>query len=173
MKSEKNIRCEEFRSEMLDVAASLNAAPPGAASAADVASELPPHARECAECAAELASLRSTMQLLDEWNVPEPSPYFDTRLKARLREEATQVAGQSSSLAWWFRRLRVPALAAAMFAAGFTGYSIYQQQQTPAKTAYAQVSGVTDLQTLDKQYDTLDELESLDDAASAAPDAGL
>ncbi len=28
------------------------------------------------------------MSLLDEWQAPEPSPYFDVRLNARLREEA-------------------------------------------------------------------------------------
>ena len=27
------------------------------------------------------------MALLDEWQAPEPSPYFDVRLNARLREE--------------------------------------------------------------------------------------
>ena len=35
------------------------------------------------------------MALLDEWQVPEPSPYFDVRLHARLREEA---AHQSAEL---------------------------------------------------------------------------
>ena len=35
----------------------------------------------------ELASLQQTMGLLDEWQAPEPSPYFATRLQARMREE--------------------------------------------------------------------------------------
>ena len=61
----------------------------------------------CAACAGELASLQQTMALLDEWQAPEPSPYFDSRLRARVREEA--VAASRGWLAW----LRRPAVAAA------------------------------------------------------------
>ena len=32
------------------------------------------------------------MALLDEWQAPEPSPYFDVRLQARLREEMAKPA---------------------------------------------------------------------------------
>src|SRR5947208_15120339 len=46
------------------------------------------HLRACDDCAAKLAQLRQTMSLLDEWQSPEPSAYFDARLRARLREEA-------------------------------------------------------------------------------------
>ena len=38
------------------------------------------HVKECQSCAQELESLRSTMALMDEWEAPEPSPYFLTRL---------------------------------------------------------------------------------------------
>ena len=48
------------------------------------------------------------MALLDEWKTPEPSPYFDTRLQARLREE---MAKPQTGWAHWFRR---PVLAAAL-----------------------------------------------------------
>ena len=161
LKSEKKPRCEEFKEQLLEVAASTNAA-------------LPPHARECADCAAELASLRSTMQLLDQWTVPEPSPYFDTRLKARLREESAREAhGWRAVLVGGLRHLRVPVLALATFAIGFTGYTVYQHEQKPVATAHAPDDGVHDLQSLDKQYDTLAELESLDDAGASAPDTGL
>ena len=44
-------------------------------------------------CAEKLKAMRATMALLDEWQVPEPSPYFDVRLQARLREEMAKAAG--------------------------------------------------------------------------------
>jgi len=50
--------------------------------------EVSKHIESCAGCAGKLNEFRQTMAVLDEWQVPEPSPYFDTRLRARLREEA-------------------------------------------------------------------------------------
>jgi predicted anti-sigma-YlaC factor YlaD len=44
------------------------------------------HLEECAACRAELHELRATFALLDEYTAPEPSPYFDSKLHARLRE---------------------------------------------------------------------------------------
>ena len=52
--------------------------------------------------------MRATMALLDEWQTPEPSPYFDMRLQARLREE---MAKPQAGWLQWFRR---PVLAAAL-----------------------------------------------------------
>ena len=49
------------------------------------------HIRECAACRAELHEIRATFALLDAWHAPEPSPYFDAKLHARLRE-ATEAA---------------------------------------------------------------------------------
>ncbi|HEY4359279.1 MAG TPA: hypothetical protein VGN16_26265 [Acidobacteriaceae bacterium] len=48
--------------------------------------ELQAHMDGCDSCRTELAELNATMALLDEYTAPEPSPYFDTRLHARLRE---------------------------------------------------------------------------------------
>ena len=59
------------------------------------------HVRECARCGAEWNELQATMQLLDGWQVPEPSPYFATRLAARLYEE--REVGPAS----WLERLRM------------------------------------------------------------------
>jgi len=47
------------------------------------------HIAECEECAAELAGMESTWKLLDEWQAPEPSAFFDAKLYARLRVEQT------------------------------------------------------------------------------------
>ena len=48
--------------------------------------EAAPHLAACAECRAELEDLRATMALMDAWTAPEPSPYFDARVRAHLRE---------------------------------------------------------------------------------------
>ena len=55
-----------------------------------------PHLRDCPACLDELTQLRSTMHLLDAWQAPEPSPWFDTRIAARLRQ--AQAAPPESAL---------------------------------------------------------------------------
>ena len=76
------MKCNEIRELMPDLAAGLNAVTP----------EMKSHLDSCAECAGKLEAFRQTMSLLDEWQAPEPSPYFDVRLRARLREELQQRA---------------------------------------------------------------------------------
>src|ERR1700691_3095087 len=58
------------------------------------------HVAECDACRMELEELRATMALLDTWEVPEPNPYFLTRLNARLDDE------RQAAPAGWFERLR-------------------------------------------------------------------
>src|SRR5258707_14288659 len=90
------MKCNETRELMPDLAAGLTAATP----------EVKAHLDSSADCAGKVEAFRQTMSLLDEWQAPEPSPYFDVRLMARLREEsAKQPAG-------WLHWLRKPALAA-------------------------------------------------------------
>jgi hypothetical protein len=67
---------------------------PGAAPAKVTA-----HVAECDRCREELEDLRATMALLDTWESPEPSPYFMTRLNARLDEE------RQAQPAGWLERL--------------------------------------------------------------------
>ena len=85
------MKCNEIRELMPDLAAGLGALTP----------EVKEHVSSCAECAGKLQDFRSTMALLDEWQAPEPSPYFDVRLKARLREEA---AAPARGWLHWLRR---------------------------------------------------------------------
>src|SRR5579885_2918574 len=97
------MKCEEIEDLMLDVAA-------GAGEARSVLDE---HVRDCSSCAAKLAGLRKTMALLDEWQAPEPSPYFDTRLAARMREERAKPEREAWPAAFvssreGTRRLRSP-----------------------------------------------------------------
>ncbi len=92
------MKCEEIRETMPDLASGLVGITP----------EIGAHLVGCGACAAKMEEIRQTMALLDEWVAPEPSPYFDVRLQARLREEMAKP--QAGWLAW-FRR---PVLAAAL-----------------------------------------------------------
>ena len=126
------------------------------------------HVEECAGCREELAELRATMELMDGWEAPEPSPYFLTRLDARMREErATAPAG-------WLERLRArisygpsmhvrPLAAMALTVVLLVGGGAYldvadldQSAMPPGPTAV-----VHDLQTLDNKAQLLDQLETM------------
>ena len=74
------MKCDEIRERMPEVAAGFSQ-PTG---------DEGKHLESCASCAEELKAMRATMALLDEWQAPEPSAYFDTRLRARLREEMSK-----------------------------------------------------------------------------------
>ena len=58
------------------------------------------HVEECSECRHELAALETTMHALDAWEAPEPSPFFEARMAARLRSE------REAQPAGFFERLR-------------------------------------------------------------------
>jgi hypothetical protein len=139
----------EIHELLPDLAAGLAAATP----------EVNDHLRSCAACAETLAEFRKTMALLDEWQAPEPSPYFDTRLQARLREEA---AKQPSGWWVWARR---PALAVSLAVVMVAGVSLYRIEQKPVSSPntagqFANVdpgTAVGDLQTLDKNHDVFND----------------
>jgi anti-sigma factor RsiW len=91
------MKCKEICERMPDLAAGFDAATP----------EINDHLNACADCSGKLAELRSTMALLDEWQAPEPSPYFDVRVMARVRQEHAKAPG-------WLHWIRKPALVAAL-----------------------------------------------------------
>ena len=127
------------------------------------------HLASCAACAEQLKSMRATMSLLDEWQVPEPSPYFDVRLQARLREE---MAKPQAGWMHWFRR---PVLAAALTVIMGVGIGVYfatgggnprgnsNANVNPPAVSADPGSAVGDLQTLDKNDDMYANFELLDD----------
>jgi hypothetical protein len=91
------MNCTQVRELLPDLAAGMNI---------DKGTEdVQTHISSCSACAAKLQGFRQTMALLDQWQAPDPGPYFDTRLGARLREEIARPA------AGWLRR---PALAASL-----------------------------------------------------------
>ena len=99
--------------------------------------EIAAHMVACAECRTELEDLQSTFALLDAWTAPEPSPYFDAKLHARLREaQASAPEGLWDRVCSFLlfstgRRLR-PAMAGALalvlvLGGGGTFAGLYQQ----------------------------------------------
>jgi hypothetical protein len=144
------MNCNQIRELFPDLAAGLSAATP----------DMTQHLHACAGCAGELAEFRQVMALLDEWQVPEPSPYFDTRLKARLREESARPAG-------WMQWFRKPALAvsfAVLMVASFA--LVHIDNSNKPKTMVTVVepgSAVGDLQALDKNHDLYSDFDVLDD----------
>ncbi len=137
-----------------------------------VSPELEEHLRSCTACACELASLRQTMSLLDEWQTPEPSPYFNTRLRARFREEA---AAPAQSWLAWLRRPVVAAAAAVLVALGagllelghFRSDSNTLANNDNVVRVSAPGSAVGDLQYLDKNADLFSDFDALDGQSSS------
>jgi hypothetical protein len=130
------------------------------------------HVEECESCRGELAELRATMDLLDTWKGPEPSPYFLTRLDARMREEWQ--AAPAGWAATWIARLRARfeygpamhvrplaamALTVVLLLGGGTYLGITDWDQTV--TAPGQPAVVHDLQMLDSNAQLLDQMEAL------------
>ena len=105
------MKCENIREQFMEVVLS------GPETASP---EVQEHLRSCAACAEELASFKQTMALLDEWQAPEPSPYFSSRLRARVREEA------SEQPAGWLAWLRRPVVAAAAMVLIGVGVSLLE-----------------------------------------------
>jgi anti-sigma factor RsiW len=146
------MKCTEIRELLPDLAAGVVPAGP----------EVSEHVKVCADCAATLADFRKTMALLDEWQAPEPSPYFDVRLQARLREEA---AKQPSRWLGWLRR---PALAASLAAIVAVGALVFRMEESKRPTtgpvAVAEPgTAVGDLQALDKNHDVYADSDLMDD----------
>jgi hypothetical protein len=152
------MKCEEIREVMPDLASGLM----------EVSSEVGGHLAGCGACSAKMEEFQQTMALLDEWKAPEPSPYFDVRLQARLREEMAKP--QAGWLAWFRRPVLAAALTVLMgIGVGlfFTrGSGIYKppiieeiavvEPQTPG-------TAVSDLQALEKNHDLYADFDLLDD----------
>ncbi len=142
------MKCNEIHELMPDLAAGLSAATP----------EVNQHLQGCGECADKLDAFRQTMALLDEWQAPEPSPYFDTRLQARLREE------QARQPASWWSWIRRPALAGALALVAVVGITVYERGgKPPVDPGSTPGTAVSDLQALDKNDDMYANFDELDD----------
>jgi hypothetical protein len=130
------------------------------------------HVDGCESCEKELDELKATMTLLEAWESPEPSPYFMTRLEARIGEER-----QAAPAGWLKRKLAAmqagfvygphvhvrPLAAMALTILLLLGGGAYldltnwNQAVVPAQ----QTAVVHDLQTMENNAQLLDQLEAL------------
>jgi hypothetical protein len=148
--------------------------------------EVEKHLASCNGCATRLREFQKTMALLDEWQGPEPSTYFDTRMQARLREEMAQP--NKGWLTWLRRPAWAMSLAAVLFAGALAiggGYS-YINFAAPETLATKPPSlglpiepgtAVGDLQALERNddlyadFDVLDQLQVQDDVTANPQDS--
>lgn len=126
--------------------------------------EFAEHMAECAGCTAELAELQATFALMDHWTAPEPTPYFDTRMHARLREEV----GAAPAGVWermrsfllfstgrGMRPIMAGALAVVMIAGGGgVLLGVYPRSETASPA-------VNDLKILDRNAQALQQMDQL------------
>ena len=130
------------------------------------------HVGECDRCQKELAELKAAMEALDAWQAPEPSPYFLTRLNARMREEreaepagwlGSRMARLRASFAYGprthVRPLAAMAFTIMLMVGGGTYLNITNWNQPAQPTGQAAV--VHDLQTLQNNAQVLNQLEAL------------
>jgi hypothetical protein len=149
------LKCDEIRERMPEVTAGFD----------QLTTNESKHLESCAACTEQWKAMRATMTLLDEWQAPEPSPYFDVRLQARLREE---MAKPQAGWLHWFRR---PVLATALTILMGVGVGLFLTHdgiyKAPEEPSIAQVdepgTAVSDLQALEKNHDLYSDFDLLDD----------
>lgn len=153
------MNCNQVRELLPDLAAGMDKG----------TQDVQTHIASCSTCAAKLQGFRQTMALLDQWQAPEPGPYFDTRLGARIREELARPA-----VGWhWLRRPAVALSLAAIVVAGgltignrdvlFPGNEelviVIPVPSLPAEPGTA----VGDLQALERNHDLYADFDMLDE----------
>ncbi|HEV7675328.1 MAG TPA: hypothetical protein VGQ12_12425 [Candidatus Angelobacter sp.] len=118
------------------------------------------HVSQCNACTEELGSMRKTMSLLDEWESPEPSPYFLTRVRAHVKEEREKAP---ASMFGWLRRPMLAAALATVLAAGGVVYRLIVA--TPP--APSPGSAVADIESLDKNHDLIIDTDLVNELTGA------
>ena len=135
------------------------------------------HVADCGHCQGELAKMQATMQLLDTWEAPEPSPYFLTRLGASMRGErqaapagwlARGIARMRASVTYGpglhVRPLAAMALTVMLLVGGGTYLGVTDWMQPVQPTPLA--ATVHDLQVLDSNAQVLDTMQALSGSPS-------
>jgi hypothetical protein len=156
------MNCNEVRENLIELLApesplAGHQADPGVAA----------HVRACGACAQELESLRKTMALLDEWEVPEPSPYFLTRLRAHVKEEREKAPARSSIFGW----LRRPVMAVSLAAVLAAGAFVYRLDfwSTPPSDSNS-INAASDVEALERNHDVLLKTDLIDEMTGAPSD---
>ena len=146
------MNCEKIREMMPDVAAGMMADAP----------EVEKHLAGCAGCAGQLEQFRQTMALLDEWEVPEPSPYFLTRLRAHVKEEREKAPARLNVFGWLRRPAMAVSLATLLLAAGLI-YRVALVEPPPPQEG----SALADVEALDRNHEVLTKTDLIDEMSGA------
>jgi hypothetical protein len=157
--------CQKTKAKLIDLLLDEQSVP----------TEVRKHVEQCPDCSRELESLKAAMQILDTWDAPEPSPFFDARMAARLRSE------REAEPAGFFERMRArllfgsnlqlrPVAAGALALLILIGGGTYAGltfQPTPAANTSA---AVRDLQSLDDNAQVFQQLNVLDQQDDSSDD---
>jgi hypothetical protein len=159
MNTERNIEmdCKKFEAELMDLVLTPGTTPSVAAAA---------HLKVCPPCTEEYLSFQATFSLLDTWQAPAPTPYFDQKLAVLIREE------QAAPPMGWFERLTTrlrfntgrnfrPAMAGALSLALLVGAGSVILPPTPNTPTTAASATVNDLQILDKNEQAFQQMDVL------------
>ncbi|MGZ4874421.1 MAG: anti-sigma factor family protein [Candidatus Angelobacter sp.] len=122
------------------------------------------HVSQCSACTEELGSMRKTMALLDEWESPEPSPYFLTRLRAHVKEEREKAP---AAMFGWLRR---PMLAAALATVLAAGGVVYRLTVGAPPVEPGPGTAVADIESLDKNHDLIIDTDLVNELTGAPSD---
>lgn len=122
------------------------------------------HVSQCSACTEELGSMRKTMALLDEWESPEPSPYFLTRLRAHVKEEQQKAP---ASMFGWLRR---PMLAAALATVLAAGGVVYRLTVATPPVDPGPGTALADIESLDKNHDLIIDTDLVNELTGAPSD---
>jgi hypothetical protein len=157
MTENKNITCKMTQERLPDLLLDP----------ASVPAPVQAHVAVCTVCRGELGSLIATFNALDTWTAPEPSPYFDTRMHARIREAQTAAPegfferAKSFLLFSTGRQLRpaiAGALALVLVASGGSFVGIYG---VPGHQASQMSATVNDLKVLDNNEQAIQQMDQL------------
>jgi anti-sigma factor RsiW len=164
MKGRINMNCKTCQSALPELLFGSSASANSTGQARIAAARA--HIAICAACAQEFASFEATFALLDSWQAPSISPYFDQKLAVRLREE------QAAPPAGWFEKLwtRIqlntgrqfrPALAGAMALLLIVGGGSVGISNLPHPHPVQASATVNDLQILDKNEQAIQQMDQL------------
>src|SRR3954471_18991915 len=116
------MKCNDVRERLMEVK-------PG--SGLDAHPEVASHVEACDGCAKVWTALQGAFALMDEWQAPPVSPFFETRLRARLAEVKAEEAQPQGFFAFLRKPLMGmpmwrPVLAGVLLISTAAGVGVYQ-----------------------------------------------
>jgi anti-sigma factor RsiW len=127
--------------------------------------EVEQHVAGCAECRARVEGFRSVWKALEEAPAPEPSAWFDARLRQRIAAEPAP--GLWARMAGWLPQPRLALASLTLIAVGFWAASVTRPQiQAPATANPVAMSEdqnfrmIKNMQVLEN-YEVLKDLDAL------------